>query len=185
MFCCHKYAHTNDFAQRRLPRALKGVEFAVNAAFQAPGLPVKVAPTIKFRGGYGGISLRDVRANGGLEVSKSAGKTLRQFQEQGGKRVCLEYEGEDSSDEEPTRKHICRSHECSKSTANFESRLNQLRAFRRVKGLSKPHMTQKDVTVGTRFHETTFHDEDCEFDDVRLRGRLLSSMAECCADFGR
>ncbi len=100
-FCSHNYAHTNDSAQRRLPRALKGIDFAVYAAFQALGLPVKVAPTINFQGGYGGISLRDVRANGGLEVSKSAGKNLRKYQEQGDKGVCLEYEGEDLSDGEP------------------------------------------------------------------------------------
>lgn len=70
------------------------------AEFQALGLPVKVAPTTNFQGGYGGISLRDVRVNGGLEVSKSAGKNFRKYQEQGDKGVCLEYEGEDLSDRE-------------------------------------------------------------------------------------
>jgi len=53
------------------------------------------------------------------------------------KSVCLEYEGEDSSDGESTRKHICRPQGYSKSTVNFESRLNHLKTSRRVKGLTK------------------------------------------------
>lgn len=155
------------------------------AAFQALGLPVKVAPTINFRGGYGGISLKDVRANGGLEISKSAGENLRKFQEQGDKGVYLEYEGEDLSDGEPRPKHTCRSHKYNKSTANFESRRNQLRASRGVKGLTRRWMTRKDVTVGTHFQEIAYLDEVCDFDDVRIRGRTLSSIAKFCAGFGR
>jgi hypothetical protein len=67
----------------------------VYAAFRALGVAIKVAPIMKFRGGYGGISLGDPRTNEGLEVSKSAGEKFQKFQQRGDRDICLEFEGED------------------------------------------------------------------------------------------
>ena len=64
-------------------------------AFRALDIAVKVAPIMKFRSGYGGISLGDLRANEGLEVSKSTGEKLQKFQQRGDRDIYLEYEGED------------------------------------------------------------------------------------------
>ena len=75
------------------------------------------------------------------KVSKSAGEELQKFHAQGDRNVCLEYEGEDLSNEKPIPKDNCQSHDRSNATADFESRLDQLKASRRVKGVAKRHTT--------------------------------------------
>lgn len=57
VYCSHKYAHTNGSAERRLPSALKGVDFAVYAAFRALGLAIKVEPILDDSWGFDDVRL--------------------------------------------------------------------------------------------------------------------------------
>lgn len=173
MFCSHKYAHNDESAQDRLPSTLKGIDFAVYAAFQALGLHVKAVPIMKIRGSYGGVSTRNSHASRNIGISKSAHEKLRRCQKRGETNIRLHYEYEDLSDDDTTGRHVCRLRPRSNIASDFESRISQLQNSRQIKGLANRHTIENQVTVGTEFEKVMFLDEggeDYGLDEVGLLG---------------
>ena len=171
--CSHKYAQTNGTPQHSFPTALKGIYLSVYEAIRALNLPMKVAPLIRRGDMYGGISFTDLHGSGGLEVDGYARTMLHKFQQKGNLDAYLKlgYEDEEPAWSYSEQNHRCRCDQNYNIATDFESRLEQLKAFRRgrVKGLTVRYKRGQDVTIGTNFKEIAIVDkggEDCDPDQV-------------------
>lgn len=163
VFCSHKYAHTDGTAQGRLPQGLKGVDCAVYSAFQDLNVQVEVLPILNI-GGYGGTSLSDLRAPKESEDAEVYRKHFQGYQQRGNKDAPFGL-----SYLESDRKHPC--HSCKEPIAtDFDARLEQIKACRRLKFPSNGYNTDSEVTALTHFQKMEYLDEGVEdygFDDVR------------------
>ncbi|GKZ24416.1 hypothetical protein AbraIFM66951_010492 [Aspergillus brasiliensis] len=54
VFCSHAYPHSSDLAELQLPRALKGADLVVYAAFEALGIDISILPVLEYDGVYAG-----------------------------------------------------------------------------------------------------------------------------------
>ncbi|KAG6994153.1 hypothetical protein G7Y79_00046g082040 [Physcia stellaris] len=152
VFCSHKYAHTDGTAQGRLPQGLKGIDRAVYSAFRDLNVEVEVLPILNI-GGYGGTPLRDLRVTKESVDAQVSRKRFQLYQQRGNKDApfrlsYLEYD----------RKHAC--HSCKEPIAtDFDARLKQIKACRRLKFPSDGYSTDREVTALTHFQRMELLDE--------------------------